>query len=108
MILMNEQDKRRYPIYSAAGRNLRQDRERYQTVYARMNAAPSPRPAARPSLHAWKSVPLPGLRGASVVEVTLHVGYGTFEPVRGRRYRGSTAWRLECSHITDEAANDDQ
>lgn len=55
------------------------DRERYQTVYSK-----SPGAIAAPTagLHFTDEV-LANVRArASVAEVTLHVGYGTFEPVR--------------------------
>jgi S-adenosylmethionine:tRNA ribosyltransferase-isomerase len=57
-----------------------EDRERYQTVYARERGAIA---APTAGLHFTPRV-LEELRarGASVVEITLHVGYGTFEPVR--------------------------
>jgi S-adenosylmethionine:tRNA ribosyltransferase-isomerase len=57
-----------------------EDRERYQTVYARERGAIA---APTAGLHFTPRV-LEELRarGASIVEVTLHVGYGTFEPVR--------------------------
>lgn len=56
------------------------DRERYQTVYATNRGAIA---APTAGLHFTKRV-LDQLSaiGASVVEITLHVGYGTFEPVR--------------------------
>ena len=57
-----------------------QDRERYQTVYANSRGAVA---APTAGLHFTKSV-LDRLREQSIeiVEITLHVGYGTFEPVR--------------------------
>ena len=57
-----------------------QDRERYQTVYASNRGAVA---APTAGLHFTESV-LDRLReqAIKVVEVTLHVGYGTFEPVR--------------------------
>jgi S-adenosylmethionine:tRNA ribosyltransferase-isomerase len=57
-----------------------EDRERYQTVYARERGAIA---APTAGLHFTPRV-MDELRarGARVVEVTLHVGYGTFEPVR--------------------------
>ncbi|HEX8136235.1 MAG TPA: tRNA preQ1(34) S-adenosylmethionine ribosyltransferase-isomerase QueA [Pyrinomonadaceae bacterium] len=57
-----------------------EDRERYQTVYARERGAIA---APTAGLHFTPRV-IEELRarGASVVEITLHVGYGTFEPVR--------------------------
>jgi S-adenosylmethionine:tRNA ribosyltransferase-isomerase len=57
-----------------------EDRERYQTVYA---ASPGAIAAPTAGLHFTPEVfeRLRG-RGARVVELTLHVGYGTFAPVR--------------------------
>jgi S-adenosylmethionine:tRNA ribosyltransferase-isomerase len=56
------------------------DRERYQTVYARARGAIA---APTAGLHFTPRV-LARLRarGVQIVEVTLHVGYGTFAPVR--------------------------
>jgi S-adenosylmethionine:tRNA ribosyltransferase-isomerase len=57
-----------------------EDRERYQTVYARDRGAIA---APTAGLHFTPRVfDELKVRGASVVEITLHVGYGTFEPVR--------------------------
>lgn len=59
------------------------DRERYQTVYARERGSVA---APTAGLHLT-----PGLldamaaRGIERAEVTLHVGYGTFQPVRAER-----------------------
>lgn len=59
----------------------RQDRERYQTVYARPEARGS---VAAPTagLHFTPQI-LDAIRGRgiSIAEVTLHVGLGTFQPV---------------------------
>jgi S-adenosylmethionine:tRNA ribosyltransferase-isomerase len=57
-----------------------EDRERYQTVYARDRgsiAAPTAGLHFTPSL--MRSLTD---RGVQVAEITLHVGYGTFQPVR--------------------------
>jgi S-adenosylmethionine:tRNA ribosyltransferase-isomerase len=57
-----------------------EDRERYQTVFARERgaiAAPTAGLHFTPQITAALTA-----RGARVVEITLHVGYGTFEPVR--------------------------
>lgn len=56
------------------------DRERYQTVYARNRGAIA---APTAGLH-FKPDTLEQIRekGVTVAEITLHVGYGTFEPVR--------------------------
>ncbi|MGH9875176.1 MAG: tRNA preQ1(34) S-adenosylmethionine ribosyltransferase-isomerase QueA [Pyrinomonadaceae bacterium] len=56
------------------------DSERYQTVYARERGAIA---APTAGLHFTPEViSAVQSRGARVVEITLHVGYGTFEPVR--------------------------
>lgn len=59
---------------------LDSDRERYQTVFARERGAIA---APTAGLHFSPEI-LQALRekGVRVVEITLHVGYGTFEPVR--------------------------
>jgi S-adenosylmethionine:tRNA ribosyltransferase-isomerase len=56
------------------------DRERYQTIYARERGAIA---APTAGLHFTPEVTKAlQARGAQIVEITLHVGYGTFEPVR--------------------------
>ena len=61
------------------GSNLA-DRERYQTVFARTPGAIA---APTAGLHFTQPVIDDAhARGARFVEITLHVGYGTFEPVR--------------------------
>ena len=56
------------------------DRERYQTVFAKERGAIA---APTAGLHFTPGVldAIKG-RGVTIAEVTLHVGYGTFEPVR--------------------------
>ena len=56
------------------------DRERYQTLFARENGAIA---APTAGLHFTPRVldEIASL-GIQLVEITLHVGYGTFEPVR--------------------------
>lgn len=68
------------PYIKRAGKSFDEDRERYQTVYARERGAIA---APTAGLHFTPRV-INELkaRGANLVEVTLHVGYGTFEPVR--------------------------
>ncbi|HEX8651550.1 MAG TPA: tRNA preQ1(34) S-adenosylmethionine ribosyltransferase-isomerase QueA [Pyrinomonadaceae bacterium] len=65
---------------AAEAETREEDRERYQTVYARRRGAIA---APTAGLHFTPRV-LDELRarGAHLVEITLHVGYGTFEPVR--------------------------
>lgn len=55
------------------------DRERYQTIYSRNPGAIA---APTAGLHFTDAVLKDVRSRASVAEVTLHVGYGTFEPVR--------------------------
>jgi S-adenosylmethionine:tRNA ribosyltransferase-isomerase len=55
------------------------DRERYQTVYSKNRGAIA---APTAGLHFTPVVLEEVKRRASVAEITLHVGYGTFEPVR--------------------------
>jgi S-adenosylmethionine:tRNA ribosyltransferase-isomerase len=77
------------------------DRERYQTVYARKRGAIA---APTAGLHFTPRVMDELLaRGAHVVEVTLHVGYGTFEPVRAENL-SEHAVAPEHYEISPEAA----
>ncbi len=55
------------------------DRERYQTVYSKHRGAIA---APTAGLHFTPDVLAKVAEIASLVEITLHVGYGTFEPVR--------------------------
>lgn len=68
------------PYIKRPSGNLEEDSERYQTVYARERGAIA---APTAGLHFTPRV-IDELkaRGANLLEVTLHVGYGTFEPVR--------------------------
>ncbi len=78
-----------------------EDRERYQTVYAREKGAVA---APTAGLHFTHDI-LEQLRsqGTAVVELTLHVGYGTFEPVRVGDLRNH-AVASEWIHVSSEAA----
>jgi S-adenosylmethionine:tRNA ribosyltransferase-isomerase len=60
-----------------------EDRDRYQTVYARMRGSVA---APTAGLHFTPEL-LSALaeRGVQRVAITLHVGYGTFKPVRSER-----------------------
>jgi S-adenosylmethionine:tRNA ribosyltransferase-isomerase len=91
------------PPYIARA-DRREDRERYQTVYAR--------PEARGSVAA----PTAGLhftpeilaqirdRGVEVAEITLHVGLGTFQPVHAERVEEHKLHR-EIFNISEVAAD---
>jgi S-adenosylmethionine:tRNA ribosyltransferase-isomerase len=56
-----------------------EDRERYQTIYARQAGAIA---APTAGLHFTLDVLASIRQICTVAEITLHVGYGTFEPVR--------------------------
>ena len=78
------------------------DRERYQTVFARSTgsaAAPTAglhfTPAILDEIHE---------RGISVVEVTLHVGLGTFQPLREEQVEANHL-HLESYEIAPQAAD---
>ena len=58
---------------------LNADRERYQTVYSKHRGAIA---APTAGLHFTPEVLAQVAKIASLTEITLHVGYGTFEPVR--------------------------
>jgi S-adenosylmethionine:tRNA ribosyltransferase-isomerase len=78
-----------------------EDRERYQTVYAASRGAIA---APTAGLHFTPRVfELLGARGVSVAEITLHVGYGTFAPVRVEDLSGHEV-EPERFEIGDEAA----
>ena len=68
------------PYIKRAADALDADRDRYQTVFAKERGAIA---APTAGLHFTPEV-LSAIRnkGVTVTEVTLHVGYGTFEPVR--------------------------
>jgi len=77
------------------------DRDRYQTVFARERgsvAAPTAGLHFTPALVAALAA-----RGVELAEITLHVGYGTFQPVRVDRVEDH---RLEPEHyeIADRTA----
>ncbi len=68
------------PYIKREAGKLGEDRERYQTVFAKTRGAIA---APTAGLHFTPEI-LEEIKnlGASVAEITLHVGYGTFEPVR--------------------------
>jgi S-adenosylmethionine:tRNA ribosyltransferase-isomerase len=82
-----------------------QDRERYQTIYARNRGAIA---APTAGLH-FSSAVMERIKSAGIIvaEITLHVGYGTFEPVRVdnlEEHRVSPE-RFEISNLTAEIVN---
>ncbi len=78
-----------------------EDRERYQTVYARERGSVA---APTAGLHFTAEI-LAQLRerGIEMAEVTLHVGLGTFQPVRAERVE-EHRMHSEAYSISDEAA----
>lgn len=101
--LMTERGETPLPPYirRAAGTSA-EDRERYQTVYARERGAIA---APTAGLHFTAEVfAALRARGARAVEVTLHVGYGTFEPVRVDDIEQHRV-AAEFFRIDEEAAN---
>jgi S-adenosylmethionine:tRNA ribosyltransferase-isomerase len=79
--LLNDQGQAPLPPYiQRPTGSSTEDRERYQTIFAREKGAIA---APTAGLHFTPAV-ISRLREQQVriVEVTLHVGYGTFEPVR--------------------------
>ena len=87
---------------AVTGAPAAEDRERYQTVYAQSRGAIA---APTAGLHFTPRV-LDELRarGVRTVEITLHVGYGTFAPVRVEDL-GAHAVEPERYEITPEAAD---
>ena len=67
------------PYIKRTSENSAEDRERYQTVYAKQRGAIA---APTAGLHFTPAVLTEIEKRAALAEVTLHVGYGTFEPVR--------------------------
>jgi S-adenosylmethionine:tRNA ribosyltransferase-isomerase len=89
------------PYIKREGESLDDDRERYQTVYASARGAIA---APTAGLHFTPRVMEQLVaRGAEIVELTLHVGYGTFEPVRVEDL-SEHAVAPEQYEITPEAA----
>jgi S-adenosylmethionine:tRNA ribosyltransferase-isomerase len=77
------------------------DRERYQTVYARQRGSVA---APTAGLHFTPAI-LARIRnrGIELAEITLHVGLGTFQPVRVERVEEHRLYR-ESYSISPEAA----
>ena len=77
--LLGELGSTPLPPYIKRSTSATDDRERYQTVYAKHGGAIA---APTAGLHFTPAVLREIEDRASLAEVTLHVGYGTFEPVR--------------------------
>ena len=86
------------PPYIKRDEEDRLDAERYQTVFARERGAVA---APTAGLHFTPEL-LNRLRskGVEIAEITLHVGYGTFQPVR--------AERVEDHHVEPETYTIDE
>lgn len=80
------------------------DRTAYQTIYAEAEGAVASPTAG---LHFTKEL-LQTIRqkGAEVLSVTLHVGYGTFKPVDDLENHRMHAERFECSAETADKINE--
>jgi S-adenosylmethionine:tRNA ribosyltransferase-isomerase len=77
------------------------DRERYQTIYARSRGSVA---APTAGLHFTAEImERVRARGIEIAEITLHVGLGTFQPVRTERVEDHKLHR-ESYQISDEAA----
>ena len=90
------------PLPPYIGRGDRpEDRERYQTVYARKRGSVA---APTAGLHFTPEI-LSRIRerGIEVAEITLHVGLGTFQPVRAERVEDHKM-HSEWFSISDDAA----
>jgi S-adenosylmethionine:tRNA ribosyltransferase-isomerase len=93
------------PPYIKRGRNdnrTKLDRERYQTIFSRKKGA-----AAAPTagLHFSESlVERLAKRQIDLAEITLHVGHGTFRPVRSKDIRDHKLGR-ELYRISQRAAD---
>ncbi len=89
------------PPYIKRDEEDRLDAERYQTVFARVRGAVA---APTAGLHFTPEL-LEGLRagGVEIAEITLHVGYGTFQPVRVDRVEDHRV-EPEAYSISEQAA----
>lgn len=78
------------------------DRERYQTMFARVRGSVA---APTAGLHFTPAL-LAALEGCGIewTRVTLHVGYGTFEPIRSEWIEEHRVW-TERFDITESAAD---
>jgi S-adenosylmethionine:tRNA ribosyltransferase-isomerase len=81
------------------------DRERYQTIYAKQRGAIA---APTAGLHFTPAVLAEIQTRATLAEITLHVGYGTFEPVRvdDVDQHSVSAERFEISETAAATIND--
>jgi len=88
-------------IHRNLGQDLKEDRQRYQTIYARQAGSIA---APTAGLHFTPAVMRRlALKNIPVCEILLHVGYGTFQPVRSEEIEQH---RMQPEHyeVTDDAA----
>jgi S-adenosylmethionine:tRNA ribosyltransferase-isomerase len=77
------------------------DRERYQTIFARERGSVA---APTAGLHFSPALVAACIdRGVEIAEVTLHVGYGTFQPVNVERVEDHRV-ESECYEVSHRAA----
>jgi S-adenosylmethionine:tRNA ribosyltransferase-isomerase len=89
------------PPYIKRDEEDRLDAERYQTVFARERGAVA---APTAGLHFTPELlDRMRARGIEIAEITLHVGYGTFQPVRVERVEDHRV-EPEAYSISEEAA----
>ena len=89
------------PYIKRSSGDLQNDRERYQTLFAQKRGAIA---APTAGLHFTpQAIERIVSKGARVVEITLHVGYGTFQPVRVDEIAEHRVAQ-EFFQITEEAA----
>jgi S-adenosylmethionine:tRNA ribosyltransferase-isomerase len=105
--LLDELGKTPLPPYIRRNaENVDTDRERYQTVFASERGAIA---APTAGLHFTPEI-IDDIKelGITVAEITLHVGYGTFEPVRvdDLAQHSVSAERCEISSETAKSLND--
>jgi S-adenosylmethionine:tRNA ribosyltransferase-isomerase len=93
------------PPYIKRNENLATDRERYQTIYARHAGAIA---APTAGLHFTPRVLSEIREKGRLAEITLHVGYGTFEPVRVDEVEDHSVSteQFEISEATAKLLND--
>lgn len=102
LVLLDRLGQVPLPPYIRKGREGPGDREQYQTVYAQ-----SPGSVAAPTAGLHFTEPLfqrLAERGVSRVDVTLHVGIGTFKPIETQRVEDYQI-HSEYAEVTPEAAN---
>ena len=92
------------PPYIKRKATSNEDRERYQTIYAQEPGAIA---APTAGLHFTPDVLSTIRQKCTVAEITLHVGYGTFEPVRvdNIERHAVSAERYEVDDVAARAIN---